>query len=168
MVRDVRLQELNLRQWHRRAILGAGLNLLVAGSAIAAPKVQTVLFICQFGSVKSPTAREMFRQRAAARGISVQAISRGITPEAHLSPALKAQLVAEGLDAERDPLTALREDDVNRADFVVMLDKLPPNSQPKRLHDWTDLGSFLQSYATERPRLIDRIDQLLDELSSKG
>ena len=166
MTHDPHFERLTQRHWHRREILGAGLSLLIAGPAIAASKTVDVLFICQFGSVKSPTAREVFRQRAAARGIRVHAVSRGITPESHLAPGLKAQLASEGLDPERDPLTPLREEDLRRADIVVILDKLPPKFKPRRLHDWTDLGSFNQSYATEGPRLVARIDQLLDELSS--
>ena len=151
--------------WHRRAVLGSTLALLVMQPAQALAKELTVLFVCQFGSVKSATAREVFRQHAALRGIQVRALSRGITPEAHFASALKAALAREGLDPESDPLTRLQQSDVQNADITVILDKLPPAFSAKRLHDWTDLGSFNQSYVTERPRLIARIDQLLDELS---
>jgi len=84
---------------HRRHVLAgllsglAGASPALAGASQA--HIPTVLFVCQFGSVKSSAAREIFKRRAAARGIAVNVFSRGITPEAHASPALKARLHVE-------------------------------------------------------------------------
>jgi hypothetical protein len=65
----------------RRSVLGAAFAMALVQSsnvAIAAKRPKRVLFICQFGSVKSPIARELFRRRAKERGIAVIAWSRGI------------------------------------------------------------------------------------------
>jgi len=153
--------------WSRRSILVSLLASLVATPACATKEL-TVLFICQFGSVKSATARELFRQRAASRGVRVGAFSRGITPEPHMSPALKTVLASEGVDPALDPLTQLQAGDLKRADMVIIFDKLPPGLHGRKLHDWTDLGSFNESWATERPRLVARIDALIDELSARA
>lgn len=153
--------------WSRRSILASLLASVVVAPA-SATKELTVLFICQFGSVKSATARELFRQRAASRGVRVRAFSRGITPEAHMSPALAAALANEGIEPAHDPLSQLQAGDLKRADMTIIFDKLPPGVHGKKLHDWTDLGSFNDSWATERPRLLARIDALIDELSARA
>ena len=154
----------------RRDFIGAfgAVIALGQGPAFAQRRPISVLFICQFGSVKSATARELFRRRAQERGIFVEARSRGITPDAHISPQLLAALTAEGINPAADPLTQLKRRDLRRADIVVIFDTPPKNWTGKRLHDWTDTGSLNQSYAAERPRLVRRIDQLLDEIAASA
>ena len=154
----------------RRDFLGAFGALIALSQAPAFARIRpmSVLFVCQFGSVKSATARELFRKRAKERGIFVEARSRGITPEAHISPQLLAALTAEGINPAADPLTQLKRRDLRRADIVVIFDTPPKSWTGKHLHDWTDTGSLNQSYAAERPRLIKRIDDLVDEIMASG
>jgi protein-tyrosine-phosphatase len=151
----------------RRSVLGAVIVTAFAHSssiAIAAKRPKRVLFICQFGSVKSPIARELFRRRAKERGIAVIAWSRGITPEAHIAPALLDKLKVDGIDPEGDGLHRLARRELRQADKVVLFDPLPGKWQAKDAHDWIDTGSFNTSYETEKPKLMKRIDQLIDEL----
>ena len=154
---------------HRRSVI-VGLStaaMLVANPVLARARKPTILFVCQFGSVKSAIAREHFRKRAKDRGIQVSVSSRGITPEAHLSEQTKAALTAEGINSDRQPLRQLKKVDVAGADITVYFDSLPAGFQPKQALDWTDTGSLNQSYAAERPRLIARIDALLDDIAAK-
>ena len=154
----------------RRTILG---SLLIAPLALsprraaAAKHLPHVLFVCQFGSVKSPISRELFRSRAAERGIAAIAVSRGVQPEAHLDPQLRTWLAAQGIDPGRDGLHKLGRSDLRRADYTVLLDLLPAGWHGRNIRDWTDLGSFNQSYATEEPRVKARIDALLDEITAR-
>ena len=126
----------------------------------------TVLFICQFGSVKSAAAREIFKRRAAARCVAVNVISRGITPEAHASPALKARLAAEGIDLDAQALTKLTPADLKAADIVVIFDPLPVNLARPDARDWTRTPSFNDDYDQARAYLDPRIDTLLDEIAA--
>ena len=87
--------------------------------------VKQVLFVCQFGSVKSAIAREHFRKAALDRKVEVKAISRGLTPEEHLSPKLSGELAADGIDAKAEPLRQLSADDVVASEIVVFFDPLP-------------------------------------------
>lgn len=154
----------------RRTILAAMLLTQLAalpGIAHAKPRAPRVLFICQFGSVKSAISRELFRRRAAERGIAVTAFSRGIHPESHLDPHLRERLAGQGIDPARDGQHQLSRRDLHRADYTVLLDRLPPALRGHNLRDWTDLGSFNQSYDTEEPRVKARIDQLLDEIAAR-
>ena len=70
---------------------------MCSDAVFAGKQAKRVLFICQYGSVKSPIARELFRRRAKERGIAVIALSRGISPEAHIAPSLLAALKADGI-----------------------------------------------------------------------
>ena len=135
---------------------------------VAIAKAPTVLFVCQFGSVKSPVSRELFRRRAIERGIAVTAFSRGITPEAHVAPKLRAQLQAEGINPESDGLNALTRRDLQRASITVIFDSLPPGWIGRRVQDWTETGSLNESYEAEKPRLVARIDALLDTIEKQS
>lgn len=139
--------------------------LVSSGTALA--RTPTVLFVCQFGSVKSPVARELFRRRAQERSIAVTAFSRGITPESHVAPRLRTALDSEGIIPERDGLNALSRSDLRRASITVLFDPLPHGWTGKRTQDWTDTGSLNESYETEKPRLLARIDALLDTIAKQ-
>ena len=152
----------------RRGFVGLSLVALLVSAqpGLARMRRPRVLFVCQFGSVKSALAREIFRHSAAARAIPATVFSRGITPEAHISDNLRAALVTEGFNIENEPLRQLRSKDLAAADVTVLFDPLPCGLHARRVHDWTDTGSLNQAYQTERPRLLARIEALLDELSA--
>ncbi len=135
--------------------------------AIARARRTRLLLVCQFGSVKSAISRELIGKRAAQRGIAIEVSSRGITPDSHINPTLLEKLRARGIDPQSQPLTALAPDDVLRADFVAIFNDLPPGYRPKSLIDWRDTGSFNETYDAEEPRLLKRIDALLDVIAER-
>ena len=153
--------------WSRRSFVQA----VFATAAISHATIlwgserrRTVLFICQYGSVKSAITRELFRRRALERGVQVTAISRGIELESHLAPQLRVTLAADGIDPASDGQHQLTRADLHRADMTIILDPLPKGWKARRVHDWTDIRSFNQFFETEKPRVLARIDQLLDEI----
>ena len=133
--------------------------------ASAKRRVPRVLFVCQYGSVKSPIARELLRRRARERGIAVSTFSRGITPEAHLPSEIAATLLAEGIEPARDGLHRLLPIDVESADVVVYFNPMPAGFRAPRMLDWTAVPSVNQSYDAARADLNRRIEALLDELA---
>ena len=137
----------------------------VAASAQAAPQPQKILFVCQYGSVKSPIARELLRRRAAERHVGVSVQSRGITPKQHLSAEVADLLTSDGLDVASEPLRQLTQADLNQADLVIVFDKLPASLAAGNVQDWSDLPSILNSYHVARPELDRRIDGLLQQIS---
>ena len=151
------------RGFGRLAVAGLAASALQYGPA-AAQATKTVLFVCQYGSVKSSIAREVFRARAAALGVGVSAISRGITPQDHISPALLEHLRADGIDPKRDPLRKLDQDVLSAADIVVLFDTLPADLVRKDALDWSAMPSMNQSYDQARAFLDPRIDALLTTL----
>ena len=154
----------------RRDLLRVALALgaaMAAGPVVGAMRrAPTVLFICQFGSVKSAVARELMRSRAAARGVRARVISRGVTPEQHASPQLLAQLRREGVDPDRQPLTRLDAATLRMADIVVLFDRLPPGLARPDARDWSDMPSMNDHYPAARAFLDPRIETLLDEIDA--
>jgi protein-tyrosine-phosphatase len=153
----------------RRAMLALLSGLLIAGPGRASPKAKAepeILFVCQFGSVKSAIAREMLRHRAAERGIAIRTFSRGITPEAHVSPQLKARLTIAGIDPDRDKLHRLTARDLRRANMVIVFNRLPASFGNERPTDWTSVGSVSDDYVTSMADIRSRIETLLDSIDS--
>jgi protein-tyrosine-phosphatase len=144
------------------AALGAGLSR--AAPALAAEPQTRVLFVCQFGSVKSAISRELLRRLATQSRAPLAIESRGITPEAHLPPPLAQRLAEAGVDPKAEPLRKLTQADLDRADLVVIFDPLPAGLSAKNLRDWTDLGSIVSDYDRTRPDLDRRIEGLFKTL----
>jgi protein-tyrosine-phosphatase len=145
-----------------------GTSFSVSSLALGRCRPRRVLFVCQFGTVKSPVAREHFRRRAAERGILVEAVARGITPQEHMSGDLRLALRKDGINVRADPLRPLAPVDARRADVLVFFDNLPPWIRTSDRRDWTDLPSMNSDYAAARSDLIGRIDRLLDEISTSA
>ena len=154
-----------MRAISRRAFLGASAALvsLPALATSGRAKPRRILFVCQFGSVKSSIARELLKRRARERQVTLDVYSRGITPEEHLPAAIKAKLIAEGINPAAEPLRALRQVDVDDADRVIIFDRLPMSLHAHILDDWTTPPSILNDYEMARADLGRRIDKLIEE-----
>jgi protein-tyrosine-phosphatase len=148
----------------------AGSLALAAAPVPSHDQPTRVLFVCQFGSVKSPIARELLRRKAAAGSSRLVVESRGITPEAHLPQPIAERLASEGLDPAREPLRKLEQADLDWADVVVVFNPLPAGLSARqsagRWHDWTDLGSIVGNYQSTRPDLDARIAALFEQLEA--
>ena len=155
---------------HRRSLL-FGAVILVFTPALAGAAVTSgtphILLICQFGTVKSPIARELLKRRAAERDVAVDVTARGITPQQHITPELLGRLASDGINPAAEPLRKLRPEDIARADLVVAFDQLPADYHPRRLEDWSDLPSMVNDYDHARAVLESRINTLLDRLSPR-
>lgn len=150
----------------RAVLLGIGALALAPAATRAEPKAAPrVLFVCQYGSVKSPIAREILRRRARERGIAVSTISRGITPEAHLPPEIAARLLADGIDPARDGLHRLTPGDLQTGDIVVAFNPLPPGLPVAHGEDWTSVPSVLEAYPAAVADIKRRVELLLDRIA---
>lgn len=150
----------------RRGTLIAGLaSVLAAGCTSLRPGgTPVVLFVCEYGTAKSAIARELFRREINQRGAAVEAFSRGLKIEDHVSPQLKSRLTSEGIDTLRDVPTILQRADWERASVVVAFNPLPPAVPRTKIRDWTDLPSVNDDYANAKVILDRRLAALLDEL----
>lgn len=128
----------------------------------------SVLFVCQYGSVKSAVAREMTRHRATDLGIGVDVLSRDITPQDHISPALAEHLAADDVNATSEPIRRLDEATLHRADIVVLLAPLPPEMTRVDARDWTAVPSPNHNYPEAKQFLAQHINALLASVSAGG
>ena len=145
--------------------LAAAAALPVPALAMRAPRV---LFVCRFATVKSATARELLRKRARERGIGLAVWSRGITPVDHLPPATRQRLIETyGIDPASQRPQALQQADLDRADVVVLFDRLPPSLHRIDALDWTDQPSLLEQFEPSMAYLEAHIEALLDRIASK-
>lgn len=153
------------RRWLAAAIAIAMTPACVSTHAAARPRV---LFVCEAGTVKSAMARELFRARAAERGIAVDVFSRGIDPADHVSPGLRQRLIADHIDTTAEPARALTTEDWRSASLVVAFNPLPPSVTRSDVIDWTSVGSMNDDYDRSLADLNARIERLLDELEARG
>ena len=133
-------------------------------AATASSTPTTVLFVCEGGTVKSPIAREHLRRLAKARGLAVNAQSRGIAPEDHMTPQLAAALKADRIGIMGDPVLALTATDLMTAEIIVVFNPLPARFGNWQVRDWTDTPSMNEDYRAARAILVTRLEALLDEL----
>lgn len=125
-----------------------------------------VLFICQFGTVKSSIAREIFNTKAKAARISTKSFSRGITPDpSHSSDNLRNNLKRDNIMVETQPLTKLSQADLDSAKIVVIFNTLPDNFKAVNARDWSDMPSANNEYDKSITFLNDKIDKLITEVS---
>lgn len=145
----------------------AALGLLSAASHAAAKPAPceppSVLFVCAAGTVNSPIARETLKRRAAQLGVTVRVASRGVKPEDHVTPALAANLKADGIDPRREPIQALTDGDIANANIVVAFEGAAQAPGLKDARRWS-IPSFNSDYPAAKAALSDRIDGLLAEL----
>jgi protein-tyrosine-phosphatase len=154
----------------RRSLLaGAVVLVFVPQFLIAAGTNHSphILLICQFGTVKSPIARELLKRRAAERNVRVEVAARGITPQQHITAELLSRLTKDGINPAAEPLKRLGPEDIAAADLVIAFDKLPAEYHPKNFEDWSDLPSMVNDYDHARAILEARIDGLLDRISAQ-
>ena len=156
-----------------RRSFALGLGLFTAGCAKAAADdcsnvPAKVLFICQAGTVKSPVARELFKRRAAERGLKIVVNARGIVPEEHMSPKLLAAAKADGIDPKTEPVQALTIDDMRAADVVIYFDRPPSISVVPDALDWTDVPSMNDDYTGTRAMILARSESVMDQLAARS
>ncbi len=152
----------------RAALIGAAsLAASCASPTGTSAEPTRVLFVCQYGTVKSAIAREQFRRLAATRGILVHVQSRGISPEDHISPALSEALAADGLDIRGEPIRALSTSDLACADIIVAFDSLPVRLGAWSVRDWSDVPSMNANYGAARAVLLERLNVLMAEIERK-
>lgn len=157
---------LSLTSLSRRSITLAVLAWPTTAFAAACPPPR-VLFVCPAGTVKSAIAREVLRSRARTAGLRLEVAARGLAPEDHASPALAANLRADGLNPAREPALALAPGDAARADIVIAFDDAANSPMLRSARSWRT-PSWNADYAAAMTDLSARMDALMAELRRRA
>ena len=154
----------------RRVLIVSALAASLVGACASARRttVPVVLFVCQYGTAKSAIARELFRRRVRQRHLVIEAFSRGLTIEDHMTPQLRQRLASDGINTELETPQVLAPRDWQRASVVVAFNPLPAAVPLAKVRDWTDLPSITDDYAKTRAILDRRLEALIDELAGRG
>jgi len=146
------------------------MGVLVMGPAPGAQAGQkssrTVVFVCEHGTVKSVMAMLWFDRLARERGLPVRAVSRGMTPDAGVPPAIAEGLRADGLELGGFRPARLSEADLAGALRVVAIgvDTSTVTGRGRvPVEAWNDIPPATQDYAAARAALRARIARLIDE-----
>ena len=129
-------------------------------------KPVTVVFVCQYGYGKSLVAARHFERKAAANGLTVQVLARGLTPTASVTPAMVTALANDGFDVGQFRPSALTVADIAAADRIVSFGVDVPDalSITTRIDD---VPALSQDYGAGRDRIVQILDRLLIELMAE-
>ena len=131
---------------------------------------QTVVFVCEHGNAKSLIAREWFNRLARERGLNVRAVSRGLTPETPVPPAIAEKLRGDGFDVSAFEPQAFAPADLDGAARVVLISAEAPTwAAPGRPVDkWDGIPPASERYEASRDAMHGRIKALLDSMARRG
>ena len=130
----------------------------------APPKV---VFVCEHGAAKSVIAAAYLEQLARERGLQVQAIARGTSPEPEIGPNVRNGLHADGIDlGDRKPVGVTAADMRGAVRVVSFGPDLSPFTGGKlKVEDWSATPAVSDDYKAARDYIRKRLAALLDELA---
>lgn len=126
----------------------------------------TVLFICEHGTVRSLIATLLFERYARQVGLHMTAVSRGTAIDSAVPPWLQRALTADHFTLGTWRPHTLAAADLASARYVVSFD-LPANisaSTRAPRAQWDSLPSVSANYASGRDAIDTRVRRLVDSL----
>jgi len=124
--------------------------------------------VCEHGAAKSVIAAAHFNRLATERGLPFRAVSRGTKPDDFVAAGVRAGLAFDGIDVSTWRPTTVSDRDIRQAAQVVSLATDLPTKKPfvkSKLLEWNDIPSVSQDYETARTAIVERVKQLLENLS---
>jgi arsenate reductase len=124
-----------------------------------------VLFICEHGAAKSVIAAAWFNRYASERGLSLRAISRGITPDSEFPQPVINGLANEGLKPDSSTPLLLSAQDLAGAARVITFDqpgvagRLPPATIAQ---SWDGLPPVSAGFEAAQVAIVGRVAQLFE------
>lgn len=149
--------------------------LLAAASIAQAQKpraartgAQTIVFVCEHGTVKSVVASTWFNQLARQRHLAIRAVSRGTDLQSEVPAFVREGLRRDGLALGPFTPTALADDDLRRALAVVTFDR--PAVAARAIGTvpvmaWNGLPAVSVDYGIARDSIRARVTALVDSLA---
>jgi protein-tyrosine-phosphatase len=129
-----------------------------------------VVFICEHGSAKSLIAREWFDRLARERGLSVRAVSLGVTPDAAVPGPIVEALGKDGFDVHAFVPNRVDAAALGGASRIVAIGLEQPGALPVQpdhaLEVWDGIPPASLRYEATRDALKEHIEALLDRLEA--
>jgi hypothetical protein len=139
-----------------------------AGSPRSRTDSQTVVFVCEDGSVKSVVALAYFTQLARERHLPMRAISRGTAPDTAVPRVVREGLRRDGLTLGPFTPTRFTAGDLASAVTVISFDQpgvaeLVAGRVPTGA--WDGLPAVSENYPMARDSIRARVARLVDSLA---
>ncbi len=131
---------------------------------------QTVVFVCEHGTVKSVLALAWFRKYAAERGIKVRAVSRGTALDPAIPAPVAAGMQRDGISPGSYTPTLFSDADIMSAALVVSFDNAAAQSRAEgrtRTIQWDRLPAVSADYRVASDSIRARVKRLVDSLATK-
>jgi protein-tyrosine-phosphatase len=147
------------------AFLAAGVCPVVMADPAAAGRI---VFVCEHGNVKSLIASRWFDRLAAARGLALRSVSRGLSPEGGVPVPIAGHLRSDGFDVAGFRPRALEPEDLVGS-RLVLIGADPPPWVPREaaVVRWDGIPPASERYEDSRDALRERIGALLDSLDGR-
>ena len=151
-----------------RAFFSALILLPLAAQPNDKPAVPKVVFVCEHGAAKSVIAAKELEKLARERGIQVQAVARGTSPEPEIGASVRQGLKAEGIEVGNMTPVKVKPEDLRNATLVVSFGPdLSALSSKVKPQDWSATPAVGENYQAARDYIVKRVEALLDQLAAK-
>jgi len=133
-------------------------------SRTAPPKV---VFVCEHGAAKSVIAAKELEKMARDRGISIQVISRGTTPDPDIPLYVRTGLKADGIEIGTMKPVQVKPDDLRDAARVISFgpDLSVVAGQKLKVDDWAATPDVSANFPAARDYIVKRLQTLLDQIA---
>lgn len=118
--------------------------------------------------MKSLVALEHFTRAARARGLKVEAISRGTNPDADVPSLVRTGLIGDGFNIDAFRPLRFTTNDLDSSVLIVALDAPVDSIVGRRVPvvRWDGLPSVMADYAGARSAIAARVQRLIDSLAT--
>lgn len=128
---------------------------------------QTVVFVCEHGTVKSVVALAYFRQLAQERRLNIRAISRGTAPDSAVPARVREGLRLDGLPL--GPFTPMQFTLADLASAIAVISFDQPTiadivAGRVPTAQWDGLPAVSEDYRIARDSIRHRVARLVDSL----
>ena len=155
----------------RRSILSVLVPLLAATTLPAQQESKTappkIVFVCEHGAAKSVIAAKELEKLARERGISIQAVTRGTTPDPEIPLHVRTGLKADGIEIGTMRPVQVRPEDLRDAARVISFgpDLSSVAGQMVRVEDWSATPDVTGNFPAARDYIVKRLQTLLDQIA---
>jgi arsenate reductase len=124
-----------------------------------------IVFVCEHGSAKSIIAVSYFNKIAREKNLSWEAVARGTTPDAEISPKTKKLLTDDNMPVPQIKPQAITQKDVDEANQVILFFPLPENIEGKdNLDYWPGIDAVNGDFEKLRDDIVAKLLPLIDSL----
>jgi len=126
-----------------------------------------IVFVCEHGAAKSVIAAKELEKLARERGISIQAVSRGTTPETDIPLLVRTGLKADGIEIGTMKPVHVKPEDLRDAARVISFgpDVSAIAGQKLKVEDWSATPDVSGNFPVARDYIVKRLEILLDQIA---